>query len=101
MLVYVLTEEPYHDNSSILGVFASEKVALDVLQSTPDPTNINEDDYRLTEWDTATNTRGREWGMTGRQVREVGPVPWSDREQSRAVRKDFTFTAPDDAEDRS
>jgi hypothetical protein len=92
MILYILTSEPYHDNSSIFGVYTDREVALAALQATPDPTNINGDDYRLVEWDTEANAEVQRWEMNGTQVREVSPVPWSSKPEWHAVRREYVLT---------
>lgn len=88
MKVYILTQEPYHDNSSILGVFTDEEKAVEALKASVDPTNINCDDSRLTEWDVEENEEGRVWAMHGQQVSDPAQKGW------HPVRVDFTFVEP-------
>ena len=75
MKVYILTVEPYHDNSRILGVFADEARAIESLKASVDPANINCDDRHLVEWDVATNKGLRVWKMEGKQIWENVPRP--------------------------
>ena len=82
MRVYVLTEEPYHDNGEVVGVYLDRDEALAKLKAMPDPSNINESDFQLAEWETENQTCSTVWRMIGSQVWEKG-VP---------VRVEFSFT---------
>lgn len=81
MKVFILTSEPYHDNSAIIGIFTDEQAANAALKASVNPEDINCDDSRLLEWDLETNQKGRQWDMIGKQV-------W---EGSSPIRKEFTL----------
>ncbi len=64
MKLYVLMFEPYHENSEVLGVFASEEVGMAALATASEgktPNWDNSDTYELQEWDTETRTKMRHW----------------------------------------
>lgn len=99
MKVYILTSEPYHDNSSIQGVYPDETSGLQALRDQWPPTtaDFNMNDGMLTEWDLETNTEGRIWQMHGKQIREVGPLRWDPTKTGpRPVRKEFTLIEPEE-----
>lgn len=89
MTVYILTQEPYHDNSSVLGVFTDLDKALETLKASVDPSNINCDDKALAEWDVTGNKEQRVWWMRGEQVTDPTKKGWYP------VRKDFEFVEPE------
>lgn len=64
MKIYIITQEPYHDGSSILDVYDNLQAAVDRLRhygaTNTDPKE-NYDDYRLTEWYLKSNVEGRVW----------------------------------------
>lgn len=97
MLVYILAEEPYHDNGWIVGVYLELDKALDQLKTIPDPLDINANDFLLTEWDTETDKSLRTWEMRGNQVSEFGSVPWSESPQNRPTHVEFTLIGPLDS----
>lgn len=85
MKVFILTCEPYHDNSQIEGVYLDEYEAIDALKASVDPSNINCPDSWLTEWDTSVNQEGRRWKMTGTQANDPSRKGWNP------IRKDFVL----------
>jgi len=89
-IVFILTSEPYHDNSRIVGVYADEKTAVAVFKAAPNPANINDDDYVLSEWDSTVSTELRQWTATGTQIREP-----DGRGGTTPTRKEFVFRGPD------
>ncbi len=76
MLVYILTEEPYHDNSTILGIFRSQKEGLEALNASVNPEEINGEDIRLYEWDLNKNKCLRRWDMVGDQITDPSREGW-------------------------
>lgn len=66
MKIYIITQEPYHDGSSILDVFETLKEAVERLkhyEATNTNPKENYDDYRLTEWYVKSNKEGRVWDL--------------------------------------
>ena len=65
MKVYILVYEPYHENSEIHGVYATETEGLQALrdapQRSPEPHWDNSDTWDLQEWDTETIEKTRHW----------------------------------------
>ncbi len=64
MKVYILTEEPYHDNSTILGVYETVEKGLEELNKSPTRARDEDarpDQFRLLEWDIKSGRRGRFW----------------------------------------
>lgn len=89
MKVYILTSEPYHDNSQILGVYDDEGQAVAAWKGTPDPTDINGEDVQLTEWNLDTNSQCRVWYAKGEQVSDQTAKGWLP------IRCNYTFQFPD------
>ena len=85
MIVYILTEEPYHDNSTILGVFDNEQDGLEALDGSVDPSEINGSDTTLTEWDLDKNEGQRQWCMVGKQITDPSRKDWWP------IRRDYTL----------
>lgn len=85
MVIYILTSEPYHDNSSIIGVFHGREIALTALKNSVDPKDINCNDYSLEEWDMEKNERTNDWAIVGEQVNGTPGKGWNP------IRKDFKF----------
>ena len=58
MLVFITTEEPYHENSTVVGVHLTEEEAIKFVESRPRSPLANEHDgvecWLLTCWNTET-----------------------------------------------
>lgn len=70
MKVYILTEEPYHDNSTILGVFLEQADGYNaaVAAASEKPDDCIDYDWALTEWDTEKNAWASEWDFKRHRV---------------------------------
>lgn len=68
MRVYILTEEPYHDNSAIIGVFSTEQEGLAALHASINPEEINGEDHSLREWSLHENKCLNQWNLVGEQI---------------------------------
>ena len=90
--VFILTEEPYHNNSSILGVYEDEEIAVDAWRKSVVPGDINGEDTRITEWDLGTNSPGRVWYAQGTQISDPERKGW------HPIRRDYEFQYPTNQE---
>lgn len=73
MKVYILTQEPYHDNSSVLGVYATEEAGIAAMTEglpecgyydcSSNTEHWNDEDKQLAEWDLDTNEEERTWRL--------------------------------------
>lgn len=67
MMIYVVTEEPYHENSTVVGVFTHFDEAEQFIKSRPTspPVNSSEEPevWELTEWDVTHQGQKRKWSL--------------------------------------
>ncbi len=99
MKVYILTEEPYHDNGTIVGVYDTEEKGISALRMIQADekwlTTQNGEDYMLTEWDIELDKQERTWYLKHDFIMTHGPLPWRKEEQGRyAVGSEYTLEGP-------
>jgi hypothetical protein len=65
MKLYVLTFEPYHENSTVMGLYNEFEKAMEALKHSSDDDKETEwcssDTYELQEWDTETGEQTNSW----------------------------------------
>lgn len=66
MKLFILTDEPDHSSSKILGVYRSWDEGMEALRASVKPTQVGRDGgTMLTEWDLEANRKGKQWLMVG------------------------------------
>ena len=83
MKIYIVTNEPYRDNSTIVGVELDRELAISAAQMfASEEKNIAIDDsWYVTEWDVETKT-GR---VICRFVRDIEVYDWYDMDKGTQV----------------
>lgn len=76
MMLYIVTEEPYHDNSTIVGVFLLFDHAKRFVEAAPSRPLVDDwtDGWGIEEWDIDAQKSGSYWCMHSPGIGNDGPL---------------------------